>query len=207
MLVHNTLRKAARAQPNVRRRRDAITWQRHQRARRHRRRCETCFEIDFPAERETEKDGVKEGRQLDDVFAPLPPSFPLSHYVLLFHITAKQFEAPKGSPFPSLIFLPPPSSWPTWRVQYILRSYKLSKHGWLAGWLAAWRTPLEELTPAQLHPCSKVAGAAGIQKRVLISRNWEHHLAESRPKLQHCDRDSYGITPLHPGNNRLPPGI
>ena len=135
MLVHNTLRKAARAQPNVRRRRDAITWQRHQRARRHRRRCETCFEIDFPAERETEKDGVKEGRQLDDVFAPLPPSFPLSHYVLLFHITAKQFEAPKGSPFPSLIFLPPPSSWPTWRVQYILRSYKLSKHGWLAGWL------------------------------------------------------------------------
>ena len=86
-LVHNTFRKAARAQPNVRRRRDAIAWQRHQR--RHRPRCETCFEIDFPAERETEregrKEGAKEGRQLDDVFAP-PATAPRAptHY----HITS-----------------------------------------------------------------------------------------------------------------------
>ena len=39
----------------------------------------------------------------------LTPSIPLSHYVLLFHITAKQFEAPKGSPPPilALTHLPP----------------------------------------------------------------------------------------------------
>ena len=96
----------------------------------------------------------------------LTPSIPLSHYVLLFHITAKQFEAPKGSPpdlaffpsLPSLIFLlwiRLASSWPTWRVQYILRSYKLSKQGWHTGSLAAWRTPSDgkkeggELTPAE----------------------------------------------------------
>ena len=124
----------------------------------------------------------------------LTPSIPLSHYVLLFHITAKQFEAPKGSPFPSLplTHLPPMDTrfvlWPTWRVQYILRSYKLSKHRPGRPWPADWPTPLEgkegELTPARLHPCSKVAGAAGIQKRVLISRNWEHHLAQPSSKCQ-----------------------
>ena len=45
----------------------------------------------------------------------LPPSIPLSHYVLLFHITAKQFEAPKGSP-PILApsFLPSPHSSFSW---------------------------------------------------------------------------------------------
>ena len=69
--------------------------------------------------------------------------FPLSHYVLLFHITAKQFEAsppdrptdrPRGSPFfPPRRWILLGDSWPTWRGQYILRSYKLSKHGWLAG--------------------------------------------------------------------------
>ena len=42
----------------------------------------------------------------------LTPSIPLSHYVLLFHITAKQFEAQKGSPPPILApsFLPSPHS-------------------------------------------------------------------------------------------------
>ena len=40
----------------------------------------------------------------------LTPSIPLSHYVLLFHITAKQFEAPKGHHPSSPSFLPSPHS-------------------------------------------------------------------------------------------------